>query len=190
VTDFDKGSLEAMMGHIGFDDYYIEATFQFKLLMRLTSHFSENQILPERNIAYYSLPKKNFIKKEIDIVIEANKAAPFAAIELKMPMNGQIPEQMFKCVEDIRFLEQLKQTKRFTRLYMLAVTNDAGFWDGVPRTKGTDIYAYFRANKVLTGCVKKPTGDESKKIAYTLEGSYNIHWKGLCGGFRYFILEV
>lgn len=43
----------------------------------------------------------------MDIVIY-NESEKYA-IELKYPQNGQYPEQMFSCVKDIKFMEELRK---------------------------------------------------------------------------------
>ena len=171
--------------NIGFDDFYNEATFQFKLLMQLSKNFNENLIFPERNIEYYKLNSKEYTKKVVDIILE-NVNNKNIAIELKMPMNGQVPEQMFKFVEDIKFLEELKESKIFHKCYLIVVTNDTKFWEGI---KKDGIYAYFRDRNYLNGKIYKPTG-ENENIYYKLNGKYIVEWKVLENNFRYFIIEI
>jgi len=172
--------------NIGFDDFYNEATFQFKLLMQLSKNFNENLIFPERNIEYYKLNSKEYTKKVVDIILE-NVNNKNIAIELKMPMNGQVPEQMFKFVEDIKFLEELKSSKIFHKCFLVVVTNDTNFWKGL---KNDEIYAYFRNKKILNGKIYKPTGENKNIIFYKLNGKYIVEWKMLNNGFGYFIIEI
>ena len=179
-----KNILENIIKNISFDNYYNEATFQFKLLMGLGKIINENNIFPERNIEYYELNSKNFTKKEVDIIIENKENI---AIELKMPMNGQVPEQMFKFIEDIKFLEELKDCKCFQKCYFIVVTNDSKFWKGQGE-KG--IYTYFRKKLSIYGKIYKPTGKEKNKINYTLKGKYKINWSKLNNEFQYLIIEI
>ena len=177
--------LEKTLKNINFDKYFIEATFQFKLLMALGKIYHEDNIFPERSIEFFDFDPKNFRKKEIDIVIKT-KENENIAIELKMPMNGQVPEQMFKFIQDIKFLEEIKATKLFSECFLLTVTNDKGFWTGY---EFGGIYSYFRNNKILTGKILKPTG-HNKELNYELKNEYKIEWKNLNNGFRYFILAI
>jgi len=177
----DINDLEVLVKRIEFDDYYIEATFQFKLLMKLAEIFEEDKIFPERNIEKYML--KGLTKKEIDIVIEEKENM---AIELKMPMNGQTPAEMYEFVGDIRFLEELKNCKIFSTCFFIAVTNDKKYWTG---RELKDIYSFFRNNKVLQGHIKKPTGN-NKHPYFDLTGKYNLEWKHLNNNFKYLILEI
>jgi hypothetical protein len=180
----DINKLETLLKKINFDDHYLEATFQFKLLMKLAEIIDEDKILPEGNIEKYGL--RDYIKKRIDIVIEGKKNI---AIELKMPMKGAIPAQMYKFVGDIRFLEELKSSKTFSDCFFIVVTNDKGFWQGKESKNIKEIYSFFRNNKILQGKVEKPTGD-NKHPFFELTGKYKVEWKNLNNDFRYFIIKI
>jgi hypothetical protein len=180
-------TIDELLKNIRFDGFYIEATFQFKLLMQLAKIFNEDDILPERNIEYYKLNPKNFSKKEIDIVIE-QKGNLNTAVELKMPMNGQVPEQMYKFVEDIKFLEELKASGVFGGCYLIVVTNDSNFWQG---SKDDGIYSFFRKGHTLKGKIFKPTGNTKNEDFHQLSGEYHIAWNRVIGSnFRYFTVDV
>jgi hypothetical protein len=182
----DLAKINELLRAIKFDNFYIEATFQFKLLMQLAKIFNEDSIFPERNIEYYKLDPKQFSKKEVDIIIE-QKGNSNIAIELKMPMNGQVPEQMFKFVEDITFLEELKTSGLFSNGYLIVVTNDSNFWQG---NKNDGIYAPFRNRVSLKGKIYKPTGNGKDENFHQIAGEYHVIWNTLTNNFRYFVLEV
>lgn len=182
----DLAKIDELLRNIKFDNFYIEATFQFKLLMQLAKMFNEDSILPERNIGYYRLNPHNFSKKEVDIIIEQNNNQNIA-IELKMPMNGQVPEQMFKFVEDIQFLEELKASGKFFQCFFIVVANDSNFWQG---SKNDGIYAPFRNGIPLKGKIYKPTGNEKNEKFHQLSGAYHVAWNVLPNNFRYFAVEV
>ena len=177
--------IQKLLNEINFDKDYIEATFQYKLLLKLAKIFDEDKIFPERNIDKYVLKPKEFSKKEIDIVVEAEDNKNIA-LELKMPMNGQYPEQMYKFVEDIKFLEELKSTGKFSDCFFIVVTNDKGFWDGI---KHDEIYSFFRKNKQLEGIIRKPTG-KNDKISCELSGKYKVEWETMKNDFHSFIIEI
>jgi len=181
-----KEILEDKIKNINFDNYYNEATFQFKLLMGLGKTIDENKIFPERNIEYYELNSAKYTKKVVDIILENIKKENIA-IELKMPMNGQVPEQMFKFVEDIKFLEELKGSSKFQRCYFIVVTNDSKFWKG---NNKEGIYAYFRKNLIINGKIYKPTGKGKNEINHKLKGEYKINWNKLNNKFQYLIIEI
>lgn len=186
--------IETALLEIPLDEDYVEATLQFKLLMQLAKTIDKERIWPERNIGKYN-SNTNFIKKEIDILIEDDSKKPEVAIELKMPMNGQVPEQMFSCIKDIAFLEQLcGNICKYT--YLIFVTNDHLFWEGRKERKIylPPIYSYFREKKILTGIIQKPTGKNTTEFFHELRGQYSIIWKDIPypkgNGFKYFIVSV
>jgi hypothetical protein len=178
----DSAKIDGLLKNINFDSFYLEATFQFKLLLELAAIYDKEILMPERSIQYYQL--QGLTKKEIDIVVEHDKRTAF---ELKMPMNGQVPEQMFKFIEDIQFLEELKASGVFAQCFLIVVTNEPNFWQG---NKNDGIYSAFRNGGILTGQIFKPTGDDKNTVYHQLDGEYKITWNTLSNNFRYFVVEV
>lgn len=86
-------------------EIYNEFSLQHELGIFLRNHFPNYRIQFERNTKFFGI--ETTTKHEIDIVIynEYEKMA----IELKFPLNGQYPEQMFSFIKDICFMEELKQ---------------------------------------------------------------------------------
>lgn len=136
----------------------------------------------ERNVSSYIQigTAKQFIKKEIDLVAfkghdEMN--AEKIAIELKFPRNGQVPEQMFSFIKDIRFMEQVGAILGFTETYVLCLVDSPNFYKHEPNQSG--IYKYFRnQNDTISipgnTLISKPTGDKNKDII--LSNTYNTKW--------------
>ena len=69
----------------------------------------------------YSFINGKGIKKEIDIAIYKNDHSQQYAIELKFPLNGQYPEQMFSCIKDVRFMQELVNQKKFQKTYCITL---------------------------------------------------------------------
>ena len=96
---------------------YNEAGIQFELAIFLREKIKGNySIQLERNIDYFGMDKRKFLKKEMDIVVFSPDKKERHCIELKFPTNGQYPEQMFNACKDVSFLEQLTKAG-FNRLY-------------------------------------------------------------------------
>ena len=134
----------------------------------------------ERNTKYFGLT--GLAKHEIDIVVYDDIKK--YAIELKYPLNGQHPEQMFSFVKDICFMEQLK-IKGFEKTYCLTVVKDRKFYSG---TKKDGIYAYFRDGKFITGIITKPTGAKDEQVI--IEREYNIEWNMAGEDHKYYVVEI
>lgn len=164
-------------------EIYNEINIQCELAIFLRDKLPNHKIQLERNVSFFELNKKEFEKKEIDIVI-FNKTEKMA-IELKFPTNGQYPEQMFSFAKDIKFLEELKK-KHFKTNLFITFANDKNFWSD----KGNEgsIYYLFRNQKRLYGEIQKPTGKKDKIIS--LKNAYSIHWKDIQNNLKYFIVEI
>ena len=145
-------------------EIYNEFNLQHELGIFLRNHLSGYKVQFERNTKFFDITGTT--KHEIDIVVYNDKEK--YATELKHPVNGQYPEQMYSFVKDILFMEQLKD-KGFDATYSLTMGNDKNFYSG----KKTDgIYTYFRGGDVLQGTINKPTGKKEESIS--LKRSYNI----------------
>ena len=165
-------------------DIYNEISLQLELGLFLRNRLKDYKIQFERNVSFFDI--RGTIKHEIDIVIfSANKEEKYA-IELKFPKNGEYPEQMYRFVEDIVFMEELKNNG-FKNTFTLTVVNDSLFYEGGKRKTG--IYQYFRDKKSIAGTILKPTGKNKGSSSLTVNKQYNINWKDCYLG-KYYFLEI
>ena len=84
-------------------EIYNEFSLQHELGIYLRKRIPEYKVQFERNVSFFS-NDNNTIKKEIDISIFSRDMREKYAIELKCPVNGQYPEQMYSFVKDIKFM--------------------------------------------------------------------------------------
>ncbi|MCR5837559.1 MAG: hypothetical protein K6G88_13745 [Lachnospiraceae bacterium] len=182
VTDkIDKLLVEFMkLVRNGEVEIYNEFSLQHELGIFLRASLGEYKVQFERNTSFFNIT--DTIKREIDIVIY-NDAEKYA-IELKCPLNGQFPEQMFSFIRDICFMEQLKE-KGFDKTYCLTVVNNKNFYSG-KRKEG--IYSYFRDDKMIEGRISKPTGKKDKVIS--LKNQYQIRWLDNGKNQKYYIVKI
>lgn len=164
-------------------EIYNEASIQYELAMFLRIKIRGYKIQLERNVDFFGINKKETIKKEIDIVVYNQNEK--AAIEIKYPTNGQVPEQMFSFIKDIRFLEQLRK-HGFSHNVFLAFVDDDKFWRGEFKPKS--IYEYFRSDKGICGQIHKPTGKKDELV--TLENEYVIRWNNAHTNHKYIAIEI
>ena len=167
-------------------DIYNEFSFQHELGIYLRNNLPNYKVQFERNVNYFS-EITTTIKKEIDISIyntidEIEKYA----IELKYPLNGQYPEQMYSFIKDIKFMEQLKELG-FKNTYVVVLVKDKPFYKGV---KNVGIYEYFRANKSICGRIFKPTGSQKDIEFIDLNGTYNIDWIDTIYNHKYYCIGL
>lgn len=160
-------------------EVYNEFSMQHELGIFLRAKLTGYKVQFERNTKYFGI--SGTVKHEIDIVIynELEKHA----IELKYPLNGQYPEQMFSFVKDIKFMEELKAAG-FDSTYCLTLVQDKNFYSG---QKQDGIYAYFRGEDPVHGTIIKPTGKKEEQIL--INSFYNINWVA-CGNMKYYVVEM
>ncbi len=146
----------------------------------MRARLGEYKVQFERNTKFFGI--SGAIKHEIDIVVFNDKER--YAIELKYPVNGQYPEQMYSFVKDIRFMEYLKDYG-FDGTYCLTMVKDKNFYSG---RNNNGIYGYFRGNNILCGKINKPTGNSADCMQ--LEKEHQIIWEGTAEVLRYYIDKI
>ena len=167
-------------------EIYNEFSFQHELGIFLRRELKEYIIQFERNVSYFSINSQT-IKKEIDITIFNHDKSEKHAIELKRPLNGQYPEQMYSFVKDIKFMEELKENG-FTKTAVVVLVSHKPFYEG---KNNQGIYKYFRKDYQIYGKIDKPTGANKGKESIVLNGLYNFKWQQLKNNNnKYFIIEV
>jgi hypothetical protein len=166
-------------------EIYNEFSFQHELGIFLRKELEGYTIQFERNVSYF-LIRDRTIKKEIDITIFNQDKTEKYAIELKHPLNGQYPEQMYSFVKDIKFMEELKE-RGFKKNAVIALVSDRPFYSG---QNNEGIYKYFRVEYRVYGDIFKPTGSMRNKEFISIKGSYSFTWHALDKGRKYFIIEI
>ena len=166
-------------------EIYNEFSFQHELGIFLRKELEDYTIQFERNVSYSSISNQT-IKKEIDISIFNEDKSERYAIELKHPLNGQYPEQMYSFVKDIKFMEELKES-RFTKTAVVVLVSNRPFYEG---RSNQGIYRYFREEYRVYGEIYKPTGAMKGKESILLKGQYNFKWQSLEDNKKYFMIEI
>jgi hypothetical protein len=179
--------IDEFVSHItkGKTEIYNEASVQYELAIFLREKIPNYKIQLERNVKFFNLEKKNFVKKEIDIVLFNKSQNKKFAIEIKYPTSIDYPNQMFHFCQDIKFLEQLKEVG-FTDNFFLALTPQSNFW-GDNGKEGT-IYEKFRKEKELYGEIKNEIGDSTEKV--NLKSRHKINWLSVNDTIRYFTMRI
>lgn len=185
---------------------YNEFSLQHELGLYLRKNFKEENVIVlfEKNVKSFTGGEKfkNWEKYEIDIVIIDKKTDNKYAIELKFPINGQYPEQMFQFIKDIRFMEQVKEYINFNETYCLTLVNDSSFYSDTSEknkkieTNNGKIYKYFRNNKnetIGTQEIYDPVQHSKQKGRYKIstKGKYNVEWKQIKNNrkLKYYLIK-
>lgn len=161
-------------------EIYNEFSLQHELGIFLRERLIGYKVHFERNTRFFGISRT--VKHEIDIVI-FNDDEKYA-IELKFPVNGQYPEQMYSFIKDICFMEELK-IAGFNHTYCLTVVKDKNFYSG---SKQDGIYRFFRKSIPICGEISKPTGKQESSVF--LNNEYCIDWQSSGSEIKYYIIEV
>lgn len=180
------------------DNIYNEFSLQHELGFYLREELKSFKVEFERNVKFFSDNQdenflKKFVKKEMDIVAykENTKNLETYAIELKYPTNGAYPRRMFQFVEDIKFMEQVKDELGFTKTYCLTLISDSQ--KGIPfrycsRKNEGEIYHYFRNNKEIHGKITNPLNISE---VHDIKRKFSIEWQRINHtNFWYYLLEI
>lgn len=160
-------------------EIYNEFSMQHELGIFLRANLTGYKVQFERNAKFLGI--RGTVKHEIDIVIYNNLER--YAIELKYPLNGQYPEQMFSFVKDIKFMEEMKESG-FKGAYCLTLVEDKNFYTG---QKKDGIYGFFRGGESIHGLICKPTGKKDEQLK--INGEHRICWR-TCNDMKYYIVEI
>ncbi len=171
-------------------EIYNEASLQYELAIFLRSNYPDYKIQLERNISYFGLPKSEFEKKEMDIIIfkDKNNLKEAIIIELKaiINQNKDRPVTVFQWIEDLRFLEQLK--KKGAECYSIFFTEENRFLSGT-RNVG-ELLTNFR-NRKVSGEYKKHQKSKDKHKPIKLSNSYSFDWTKIENKRqKYFIIKI
>lgn len=166
-------------------EIYNEFSLQHELGIFLRKKLPDYRIQFERNVSNFT-PDNKTIKKEIDITIFNEDKSEKYAIELKCPLNGQFPEQMYSFVKDIKFMEELK-SRGFTKTATVTLVSDRPFYEG---RNNEGIYKFFREERSIYGSIFKPTGVGKNEDSITLSSRYDFIWQDLSEGRKYYIIEI
>ena len=140
----------------------------------------------KKGMCHISHQISKLLRRKQNITIFNEDKSEKYAIELKHPLNGQYPEQMYSFVKDIKFMEELKNLG-FTKTAAVAFVLDRPFYEG---RNNEGIYKFFREEYSVYVCIFKPTGVEKNKDCIPLTSRYDFIWEDLSDGCKYYIIEI
>ena len=176
-------------------DIYNEFSLQYELgiFLRDCLRPMGYKVQFERNVEFFGGNKKEFIKKEMDIVVFNDDKSEKYAIELKFPPNGCYEKRMHHFVKDIQFMEEVVQSKEkeglgFTQTYCLTLISDLAKGEKFRTGEGVK----GRAAKCFNGA--NPVEGEFKckdEKDLIVKGPYHIKWNQIKDtSYHYYLLEI
>lgn len=126
-------------------ELYSEFGLQLELALFLRTTYPDLIVRLEYPTPKIFNPLPQFIKKEIDIYITTRNGLRYV-IELKLPKEDcGAPNEMYRAIQDVKFLEQLRQNN-IDGCYAILFTGRQAFWQA-PNTN-TGIYQFFNGQHV------------------------------------------
>ena len=133
-----------------------------------------------------------FRKKEADIII--TEGGVRSVIEVKYWRDqGTYNIGMFRCYEDVCFVEQLKHAGFNTSavLFLTDIQDHYKRFEKVPKPKNNEnsiLHQSFRCDQQLSGQVQIKTGQLDDTVSIT--GTYPLQWAKLRDDTWYSIIEI
>jgi len=177
-------------------ELYSESGLQHELAIFLRNNYPDLTVRLEYPTSRIYNPLPKFIKREIDIYVTMQSGNNYKrfAIELKMPKKDSgIPNEMYRSVEDVKFLEQLKQN-HFDGCYAILITNNQAFGDSKRANSG--IYQLFNGYQVNIQSIDLSQLPDflhhNGQIALTrnYEAIWNVYSDAHFTNWKYYLLEL
>ena len=143
-------------------------------------------------------------KSKIDVVIfdgyDIEHSSEKYAIELKYP-RSQVPEQMYKFIQDIAFMEEalgpwiFNAAKPFNGTFCLTFADNKDFYKATSEQEPHSIYSYFRPvngkTDTINGTIIKPTQASGNPTQIDVLGHYNIDWNPKSSSsLKYYLINI
>ena len=174
-------------------ELYSEFGLQHELAIFLRTNYTDLIVRLEYPTPRIFNPLPQFIKKEIDIYV-STLAGQRYVIELKMPKDDSgTPNEMYRAIQDVKFLEQLRQNN-IDGCYAILVTERQAFWQAPQANAG--IYQFFNGQQVNIQSVEVGHLPNflHKKGSIELNNNYQGNWNDYTDinntNWKYYVLDI
>lgn len=174
-------------------ELYSEFGLQHELAFFLRNNYPDLMVRMEYPTTRIFNPLPDLIKKEIDIYIKTEDGRRYA-IELKMPKDDcGTPNEMYRAIKDVKFLEQLRQS-HLDGCYAILLTERQSFWQAPQANAG--IYHLFNGQHVNIQTIEEVHLPKflHKKGGIQLNKQYQGNWNNYVDvhntTWKYYVLEV
>ena len=174
-------------------ELYSEFGLQHELAIYLRTNYQDITIRLDYPTPRIFNPLPQLIKKEIDIFVTTNQGQRFV-IELKMPKDDcGTPNEMYRAIQDVKFLEQLRQNN-IDGCYSILMTERQSFWQAPQANAG--IYQFFNGQNVniQTLDITHLPNFLHKRGVIQLANAYQGQWQDYTDAnnthWKYYILDI
>lgn len=171
-------------------ELYSEFGLQHELAIFSRSNFPDLIVRLEYPTPRIFNPLPDLIKKEIDIYITTQEGQR----ELKMPKDDcGTPNKMYRAIQDVKFLEQLRQNN-LDGCYAILLTERQAFWQALQANAG--IYQLFNGQHVNIQTIEVAHLPNflHKKGGIQLNNQYQGIWNNYVDvhntTWKYYVLEI
>ena len=165
---------------------HLDVTNQKKLQFELSKFLTDN--LPGYQI--YCSPfhrsffdVKNLAKHRIDIVLKNKINNELIAINLNVLNKGTMNDELFKCVQNIKYMEQLSDIG-FNKAYCLCLSLNLDYCVGNRK----DICKYFQKPKIIHRKIYRDKNIDDRY--FEIEKRYKIKWIENNNDTYFYLLEL
>ena len=174
-------------------ELYSEFGLQHELAIFLRTNYQDLTVRLEYPTPRIFNPLPQLLKKEIDIFITNTQGQRFV-VELKMPKDDcGTPNEMYRAIQDVKFLEQLKQNN-IDGCYSILMTERQAFWQAPQANAG--IYQLFNGQNVniQTLNIAHLPNFLHRRGAITLNNVYTEQWRDYTDAnntqWKYYLLDI
>ena len=165
---------------------HLDVTNQKKLQFELSKFLTDN--LPGYQIYCSSFHRnffdvKNLAKHRIDIVLKNKINNELIAINLNVLNKGTMNDELFKCVQNIKYMEQLSDIG-FNKTYCLCLSLNVDYCVGNRK----DICKYFQKSKIIHGKIYRDKNIDDRY--FEIEKRYKIKWIENNNDTYFYLLEL
>ena len=165
---------------------HLDVTNQKKLQFELSKFLTDN--LPGYQIYCSSFHRhffdvKNLAKHRIDIVLKNKINNELIAINLNVLNKGTMNDELFKCVQNIKYMEQLSDIG-FNKTYCLCLSLNVDYCVGNRK----DICKYFQKSKIIHGKIYRDKNIDDRY--FEIKKRYKIKWIENNNDTYFYLLET
>lgn len=148
-----------------------ENSLKYELGIFLENNLPDYRVDLSKNVARYIGKHDDIVKHRVDIALISKTTKKRYAIQVSYPTKAVMADEMFKMVQNINYVEQLK-VYGFGMAYLLGISEKTKYCVG----EYSGVSKYFRNNRTMHGKIYKTKKHLKDDKFYKVKGHYTIKW--------------